>query len=151
MNYQDNNRHVSTILMADDDADDRLLVKEALLDVNFPEKNLSFVEDGQDLIDYLYGQGKYASEHKAPLPDLILLDLNMPRKDGREALKEIKSHPELKHIPVVVFTTSTSNQDIKASYEIGANTYISKSVTFDGLVTAMKTIKQYWTDYALVT
>jgi len=150
MNYNDTNKHAHTILMADDDPDDRLLVKEALIDANFPDNNLRFVEDGQDLMDYLMGSGKYAGLNKAPLPDLILLDLNMPKKDGREALKEIKSNPDLRQIPVLIFTTSTSVQDIKASYEIGANTYISKPVTFEALVTVMQTIKCYWADNALV-
>ncbi len=146
-----NTRHVNTILLADDDADDRLLVQEALLDADFPYKNLSFVEDGEDLMDYLHGRGQYVGDNKSPLPDLILLDLNMPRKDGRAALKEIKSNPDLRKIPVVVLTTSTSPEDIRSSYDIGANTYISKSITFDGLVSAMQTVKNYWSDYALVS
>jgi CheY-like chemotaxis protein len=150
MNYKQNEKHVSTILMADDDPDDRLLVKEALIDVDFPVANFCYVEDGDALMDYLHGRLNICANDKARLPDLILLDLNMPKKDGREALIEIKSNPDLRRIPVVVFTTSTSPQDIKTSYDSGANTYISKSATFDSLVSAMQTIKHYWTDYALV-
>ena len=150
MNYKQPDKHVNTILMADDDPDDRLLVQEALIDANFPIDNVRFVEDGEDLMDFLLGRHKYSGTDQQKLPDLILLDLNMPKKDGREALKEIKSNPDLRHIPVVVFSTSTSPQDIKTSYDSGANTFISKSGTFDGLVAAMQTIKNYWTDYALV-
>ncbi|MBK8814315.1 MAG: response regulator [Methylococcaceae bacterium] len=151
MNYRQAEKHVNTILMADDDSDDRLLVKEALNDANFPVANLCFVEDGDALMDYLLSRINSSAENKMPLPDLILLDLNMPKKDGREALKEIKSNADLRRIPVVVFTTSTSPQDIKASYDCGANSYISKSATFDSLAAAMQTIKSYWVDYALVS
>lgn len=150
MNYKQTEKHVNTILIADDDPDDRLLVKEALIDADFPIANLFFVEDGNALMDYLLS-GLNSSVGQTRLPDLILLDLNMPKKDGREALKEIKNHPDLRQIPVVVFTTSTSPQDIKASYDSGANTYIPKSATFGSLVAAMQTIKNYWIDYALVS
>lgn len=150
MNYKQAGKHVNTILMADDDPDDRLLVKEALIGANFPVANFCFVEDGDELMQYLLSRTNASATNETPLPDLILLDLNMPKKDGREALKEIKSHPDLRQIPVVVFTTSTSPQDIKASYDSGANTFISKSGSFDSLVAAMQTIKNYWTVYALV-
>jgi CheY-like chemotaxis protein len=141
--------HVSTILLADDDADDRLLMQEALLEANFPKENLSFVEDGVDLMDRLFSRGRYANVEKS-LPDLILLDLNMPRKDGRQALKEIKSSPTLRHIPVVVFTTSTLPEDIYQSYDLGANSYITKPQSFEGLESTLQTLKHYWTDLALV-
>ncbi len=144
------NKHVNTILLADDDADDRLLVKEALIDADFPYNNLYFVENGQQLMDYLGGKGQYSNPNHAPPPDLILLDLNMPKKDGREALKEIKTNPHFRHIPVVVLTTSTAPADIRGSYDIGANTYITKPVTFEGLVAAVQSIKTYWTENALV-
>lgn len=150
MKHNKTNKHVNTILLADDDADDRLLVQEALTDADFPYDKLSFVENGEELMDYLHGRGRYEDSSRSPLPDLILLDLNMPKKDGREALKEIKSNPDLRQIPVVVLTTSTSPSDIRESYDIGANTYISKPVTFEGLVDAMQTIKTYWTDFALI-
>jgi CheY-like chemotaxis protein len=150
MNIKQTGKHVNTILMADDDPDDRLLVKEALNEANFHTDNVRFVEDGDELLDFLLGRNKYSGTNKEELPGLILLDLNMPKKDGREALKEIKSNPDLRRIPVVVFTTSTSPQDIKTSYDCGANTFISKSGTFDTLVEIMKTIKNYWVEYALV-
>jgi two-component system, response regulator len=150
MNFKQTDKHVRTILMADDDPDDRLLVQEALIDANFPVTNVSFVEDGDELMDYLLGRKNHSGTNKKNLPDLILLDLNMPKKDGREALKEIKLNPNLHHIPVIVFTTSTSLEDIKASYDNGANTFISKSGTFDGLVATMTSIKNYWTEYALI-
>lgn len=143
-------RHVLNILFADDDPDDRILLKEALTDAGFSQFNLNFVENGEDLINYLYGRIPFAGLNNSRLPDLILLDLNMPKKDGREALKEIKSHPSLKKIPVIVFTTSTSSIDIAASYDAGANTYISKALSFAELVATMKSIKTYWTENALV-
>jgi len=150
MNFKQKDKHVNTILMADDDPDDRLLIREALNDANFPVDHVHFVEDGEDLMDFLLGRKKYNGANKQKLPDLIFLDLNMPKKDGREALREIKSTPGLRHIPVIVFSTSTSPQDIKTSYDTGANTFISKSGTFDSLVAAMQTIKSYWAEYALV-
>jgi len=142
---------VNTILLADDDADDRLLVMEALLDANFPCANLNFVEDGEDLLNYLNGLGKYIDVAQFALPDLILLDLNMPKKDGREALKEIRANPKLRKIPIIVLTTSKSPKDIEECYDMGANTYISKPTTFAGMVTTMQTIKSYWTENALVS
>ena len=131
------------ILMADDDADDRLMADKALQEARL-ENNLSFVEDGEELMDYLLHRGKYTNAAEYPLPGLILLDLNMPRKDGREALKEIKAHPQLHRIPVVVLTTSAAEQDIVRSYDLGVNSYIVKPVTFEGVVEAMKVMKQYW-------
>jgi CheY-like chemotaxis protein len=95
-------------------------------------------------MDYLYQRGKYADLNLAPRPGLILLDLNMPKKDGREALREIKADPQLKHIPVVVLTTSKAEEDIYRSYELGANSYITKPVTFASLVEVMKTLGKYW-------
>ncbi len=150
MNIKQTDKHVNTILMADDDPDDRLLVQDALVDANFLIANVSFVENGDELMDYLLNRKNYNGANKRQRPDLILLDLNMPKKDGREALIEIKSNPDLRQIPVVVFTTSTSPHDIKTSYDNGANTFISKSDTFDNLVATMRTIKNYWAEYALV-
>lgn len=132
-----------TILMADDDEDDRLMTKEAL-DETPLGSNLRFVEDGEELLDYLFQRNNYSDPAKAPRPDLILLDLNMPKKDGREALKEIKSSPELKNIPVVVLTTSKAEEDIYQTYELGVNSFISKPVTFEGMVETMKTLSLYW-------
>ncbi len=132
-----------TFLMADDDPDDRLLVEEAFKE-SLISNTIYFVEDGVELMDYLMKQDKYASPATAPTPDLILLDLNMPRKDGREALVEIKSDPHLRYIPVVVLTTSKAEEDIMRSYDIGAASYITKPVTFDGLVEAIRGLGQYW-------
>jgi CheY-like chemotaxis protein len=129
--------------MAEDDPDDRLMAEKALRESRLAN-GLQFVEDGEDLMDYLHRRGKYADAAQFPLPGLILLDLNMPRKDGREALAEIKSHPHLRRIPVVILTTSKAEEDILRSYDLGVNSYITKPVTFDGLVQAMKILNQYW-------
>ena len=132
------------ILMADDDADDRLLAQDALAECRLAT-DLHFVENGEELMDYLGRRGKY-SKANAPRPGLILLDLNMPRKDGREALREIRADPELKRIPVVVLTTSKADTDISKIYDLGANSFIAKPVTFDSLVNVMKIIGSYWLD-----
>jgi len=131
------------ILMADDDADDRLLAKDAL-DECGPPIDLRFVENGEELLDYLLRRGNHASAEHAPRPNLILLDLNMPRKDGREALQEIKHHPELRRIPVVMFTTSSADIDIDRIYDLGANSFITKPVTFEELVKVMRSLGDYW-------
>ncbi|MEM9924966.1 MAG: response regulator [Cyanobacteria bacterium P01_D01_bin.50] len=133
------------ILMADDDEDDRMLTSEALIESIF-QYELNFVQDGEELMDYLYQREKYANPKNAPPPDLILLDLNMPKKDGREALREIKASPTFRHIPVVVLTTSKAEEDIQLSYHLGANSFIIKPVTFASLVEVMKTIGKYWFD-----
>jgi two-component system response regulator len=132
--------------MADDDADDRMLTKEALGESRVLN-DLRFVEDGEALIDYLKRRGKYSDEDAAPRPGLILLDLNMPKKDGREALKEIKDDPELRRIPVVVMTTSQAEEDIFRSYDLGASSFITKPVTFERLVELMKTMGEYWVEF----
>jgi CheY-like chemotaxis protein len=132
-----------TILMADDDKDDCMLVKDAFLESRL-SNDLRFVEDGEELMDYLYRRGKYKSPKASPRPGLILLDLNMPRKDGREALEEIKSDPELRGIPIIVLTTSKEEEDVVRSYDIGASSYITKPVTFEGLVEVMKSLGKYW-------
>ena len=131
------------ILLAEDDADDRLLVQDAMADCDW-QAEVRFVENGEELLDYLLRRGKYDQPADAPKPGLILLDLNMPRKDGREALREIKAHPELRRIPVVVLTTSKADTDIGGLYDLGANSFISKPVHFDTLVTAMRALGQYW-------
>jgi CheY-like chemotaxis protein len=132
-----------TILMADDDQDDCLLVKNAFAE-NRLLNHLRFVADGEELMDYLYHRGKYRDPSLSPRPGLVLLDLNMPKKDGREALKEIKSDPDLRCIPIVVLTTSKQEEDILRSYDVGANSYITKPVTFKGLVEVLKSLGNYW-------
>lgn len=131
------------ILMADDDADDRLLAKDALNECKITNA-LHFVENGEELLDYLRQEGKYASLVNTPKPGLILLDLNMPRKDGREALQEIKADPKLRSIPVVVLTTSKADTDISRIYELGANSFITKPVSFDALIKVMSDLVHYW-------
>lgn len=131
-----------TILMADDDPDDRLLVEEAFAESRLANE-LYFVEDGIQLLDYLRHEGKFTRQD-APVPDLILLDLNMPGMDGRAALQEIKADARLKRIPVVVLTTSQAEEDILRSYDIGASGYVSKPVTFEGLVKVVKALNIYW-------
>jgi two-component system, response regulator len=130
------------ILMADDDSDDRLMAKEAF-EENKLANNIFFVENGEELLEYLNNKGKYEGANN-PLPGLILLDLNMPKKDGREALKEIKSDPKLRRIPVVVLTTSKAEEDILRSYDLGVNSFISKPVTFDELVRVIRDLGNYW-------
>jgi CheY-like chemotaxis protein len=132
-----------TILLADDDPDDRQLAQDALSECRLANE-IHFVEDGEQLMDYLLRRGQYAAHAKEPLPGLILLDLNMPRKDGREALKEIKAHPELRRIPVVVLTTSKAEEDILRTYDLGVNSYITKPVTFESLVEIIKVLGRYW-------
>ena len=122
-----------TILLADDDPDDRKLTQDAFAE-NRLVNVLHCVEDGEELMEYLRRQGRYTDPKDAPLPGLILLDLNMPRKDGREALKEIKANPELRRIPIVVLTTSKAEEDILRTYDLGVNSYVTKPVTFKSLV-----------------
>jgi CheY-like chemotaxis protein len=138
------NKHKSIlILIADDDPEDRMLAKDAL-DESRLSNELKFVEDGEELLDYLFHRGKYSDKEANPTPGLILLDLNMPKKDGREALHEIKKDPALKHIPVVVLTTSQAEEDILRSYNMGVNSFITKPVKFDSLVEIMKVLGKYW-------
>jgi CheY-like chemotaxis protein len=132
-----------TILMADDDADDRRLTQEALEEGRLIN-DVRFVDNGEELVDYLRKQGKFAPPAEAPRPGLILLDLNMPRKDGRTVLKEIKSDPDLRQIPVVVLTTSRADEDVYKSYDLGVNSYIVKPVTFEALVDILQTLEKYW-------
>jgi CheY-like chemotaxis protein len=132
-----------TILMADDDAEDCMLVREALRENGRPHE-LAFVRDGEELLDYLCRRGEYQGAKDLPRPDLILLDLKMPKKDGREALRELKTNPRFRQIPVVVLTTSTDRDDIGFCYDMGVNSYITKPVTFRGLVQLMDTLGRYW-------
>jgi len=132
-----------TILLAEDDPDDRQLTEDALAECRLAN-DIHFVEDGEQLLDYLLRRGQYTSMAKDPLPGLILLDLNMPRKDGREALKEIKTHPDLRRIPIIVLTTSKAEEDILRTYDLGVNSYITKPVTFASLVEIIKVLGRYW-------
>ena len=132
-----------TILYADDDPEDRMLLTDAWKESRVANE-LHMVEDGEELMDYLKRRGKYASLAGAPLPGMILLDLNMPRKDGREALKEIKEDPALRRIPVIVLTTSQAEEDIYRAYDLGVNSFILKPVTFKSLVDVTQTIGRYW-------
>ncbi|BDF95280.1 MULTISPECIES: response regulator [Pseudoalteromonas] len=135
-----------TILMADDDEDDRLLTQDALTESRVLNE-LHFVEDGVELLEYLERKGKFEDRDSSPRPSLILLDLNMPRMDGREALQAIKANPNLKGIPVVILTTSKQEEDMVKGYDLGAASYITKPVTFDGLVDLMKTLGKYWVEF----
>ena len=130
------------ILLADDDEDDRFLTREAFRQ-QFPVTEMNIVEDGEELMEFLRRTGRYESSNHS-LPELILLDLNMPRKDGREALQEIKSDRELRHIPVVILTTSDAGVDIDNSYLWGANSFITKPSSFKTLMDITQTIGEYW-------
>ncbi len=132
-----------SILMAEDDPDDRLLSKEALIEAHLAN-DICFVEDGEELIEYLCHTGKYSNPDDAPRPGVILLDLNMPKKDGREALEEIKKNHDLRRIPVVVLTTSKAEEDIIRSYDLGVSGYITKPVKLEELVSIMRTLGKYW-------
>lgn len=132
-----------TILMADDDPDDRQLTREAFEEAKLANE-LRFVEDGVELLDYLNRRGKYTDPASSPRPGIILLDLNMPRKDGREALEEIKADPRFRTIRVIILTTSKAEEDILRSYNLSAASYITKPVTFESLVEVIKTLGKYW-------
>ncbi|MEA5461531.1 response regulator [Arcicella sp. LKC2W] len=134
-----------TILIADDDPDDRLMTKEAL-EESFLVNELKFVEDGVELLQYLRRQGKFSDIQNSPRPGIILLDLNMPKVDGREALKVIKSDPDLKSIPIVVLTTSKADEDIVKTYDLGVNCFISKPVSFSEFVEVTRALGNYWFD-----
>ena len=131
------------ILVAEDDADDRMMIKDA-----FEESKLGnpidFVEDGVQLLEYLRREGPYQNLAGQPFPGFILLDLNMPRKDGRTVLKEIKSDPVLHRIPIIILTTSKAEEDIIKTYNLGVNSFICKPVSFDKLVDIVKTVGHYW-------
>jgi CheY-like chemotaxis protein len=132
-----------TVLVADDDEDDRIFIKKAWLKSR-AANDLRFVEDGEELIEYLNHTGRYSSPASAPRPGVILLDLNMPKKDGREVLREIKASPILRQIPIIVLTTSQAEEDICRSYDLGASSYITKPATFGALVEALQVLGKYW-------
>ena len=129
-----------TILLADDDEDDRMMTRKAF-ERHRLANDFFCVNDGVELMEFLHREGKY---EKAPRPGLILLDLNMPRKDGREALEEIKADPSLRSIPIIVLTTSSEDEDILATYNLGASSYITKPVGFESLVKIVETLGAYW-------
>jgi CheY-like chemotaxis protein len=144
MSRGDRNPRPITILMADDDEEDRDLTSEALERAHLTNQ-VRFVGDGQELLDYLRREGRYGDHGAdAPRPGIILLDLNMPKKDGREALAEIKADPELKTIPIVVLTTSRDEEDVLRSYDLGVNSFITKPVSFGSLVEVMGAWGKYW-------
>jgi len=131
------------ILIAEDDADDRYLLQTAFSEIGYPEQ-IDFVENGVELINYLHEIYSTDNIEMKALPGFILLDLNMPKKDGREVLKEIKQHPVFKKIPVIVFTTTKNEIEIKRCYELGANSYIVKPISFDALLKVIENIRSYW-------
>ncbi len=131
------------ILVAEDDPDDRLMIKDAF-DENQVANPLAFVKDGEELMEYLQRRGSYQHLAGQPYPGIVLLDLNMPKKDGRIALKEIKADPELRSIPVVVLTTSKADEDIVRTYGLGVSSYITKPVSFEGLCQVVHSLQQYW-------
>ncbi|GAX37471.1 response regulator [Nodularia sp. NIES-3585] len=132
-----------TILMADDDEDDHILVREALAEIQL-RIDLHIVSNGEELLNYLYNRGRYNDKNQAPRPGLILLDLNMPKKNGLEVLKDIKTDPLLWSIPVIVLSSSDDKEDIYQTYNLGANSFITKPVKFPALVEIMKCIGKYW-------
>ena len=140
----DINRDNFTVLMADDDADDFFLLKEGLIESQI-DCDLRYLPDGKELMDYLLRQGKFIDPEPGPRPLLILLDLNMPGKNGRDVLTEIKAIPELKHIPVIVYTSSRNEEDVRQCYALGANSYISKPVGWDQLINMIMNLFSYWT------
>jgi CheY-like chemotaxis protein len=135
------------ILLAEDDPDDRMFTRRAVVESNL-SSTFAAVTNGEELMRYLHRDGEYDAPDPAPRPDLILLDLNMPRMDGREALREIKSDSDLRRIPVVVLTTSEAEQDILQSYDLGVNAFVTKPVTFDALAEAMQSLGEFWFDLA---
>ena len=137
-----NRKGPTHILLAEDDPDDRMLTRRAIVESRM-ETTCAAVKNGEELMKYLHRTGPHQD---APRPDLILLDLNMPRKDGREALRDIKSDAELRRIPVVVLTTSEAEQDILQSYDLGVNAFVTKPVPFDALADAMKSLGEFWFD-----
>lgn len=131
------------ILIAEDDADDRYLLQTAFTEIGYPEQ-IDFVENGIEVLNYLDNIYTSSNLEIKALPGFILLDLNMPKKDGREVLKELKQHPVFKKIPVIVFTTTKNEIEIKRCYELGANSYVVKPITFDALLKVVENIRSFW-------
>jgi CheY-like chemotaxis protein len=131
------------ILIAEDDADDRYLIQTAFDEKGYSEK-IDFVENGVELLNYLENIYQDKRTEEKNFPGFILLDLNMPKKDGREVLKELKQHPVFKKIPVIIFTTTKNELEIKRCYELGANSYVVKPISFDALLKVVENIRSYW-------
>jgi two-component system, response regulator len=131
------------ILLAEDDEDDYLLIADALKESRLANR-IYWVKDGEELMDYLHRQGDYSNPEASPSPGIILLDLNMPRKDGREALREIKSEPGLRRIPIIILTTSQAEEDILRSYDLGVNSFIRKPVRFEDFIEMVQVLGKYW-------
>jgi CheY-like chemotaxis protein len=133
-----------TILIADDDADDRMFLEQAMRQNGY-DQDIRFVEDGEELMEYLKRQGRY-DEQNAPWPNMLILDLNMPRKNGFQALSEIKDDPKLRRLPVIVMTTSSADEDVVKTYNLGVNSFVTKPFNFNRLVEMVGTLKAYWMD-----
>jgi DNA-binding response OmpR family regulator len=141
-----NGKH-AVVLLAEDDDDDYKLICDALREARI-RSELRRVHDGEELMDYLYRRRSFANAASSPVPALILLDLNMPRKDGRECLRDIKSDARLQAIPIVVLTTSSEEEDVYQSYELGANSFIKKPAAFADLVAVVQVLARYWLEIA---
>jgi CheY-like chemotaxis protein len=134
----------TVVIIAEDDPDDRLLIRDAMAEATNNGVDIYFVQDGAEMLDYLYRRGRYRDERSAPLPELVLLDLNMPRKSGLEVLEEIKKDAALRTIPVVLLTTSSAPEHIARSYELGGAGFVTKPSTYTDLVDMMRSIERYW-------
>ncbi len=134
----------TVVIIAEDDPDDRLLIKDAIKEASMQPVDIFFVQDGAEMLDFLYHRGKYNQQAQSPHPELVLLDLNMPKKSGMEVLEAIKQDPALRTIPVVVLTTSHEPQHISRSYELGGNGYITKPQSYTELVEIMRNLNRYW-------
>ncbi len=139
----------TVLLMADDDEDDCMLMNDAVHEV-FQTERFFCLANGEELMDYLLRRGVYTDAEKFPPPDLIFLDLNMPKKDGFQTLKEIKEHPGLRAIPILIYSTSKERDQIELCYKLGANSYITKPMSFDDLLTTVKCLSDYWFSVAVL-
>ena len=137
------NEHEHVILMVDDDPDDHFLARDTLESLRLPVC-LREAGDGEELLDYLLQRGRFADCGSAPRPDVILLDLSMPGMDGKEVLARIRSMPELREMPVIIFTTSMDLQDVNDCYRLGANSYVTKPASLDDWESVMSTLYTYW-------
>jgi CheY-like chemotaxis protein len=141
-------KHTPVILLVEDDCGDRILIEEALQAAPAP-KRIEMVADGEEALEYLYRLGRYADPLQAPRPDLILLDLNMPRLGGKEVAAKLKSDPQMRAIPIVAFTTSCREEDVTFCYSIGVNSYVQKPTDFDRLQAVLSQLEQYWLETSL--